>query len=65
MDRKPIHELMLQDLNYKIAEADKNCSMHAATAATLRRIKDRFDDLIQFETRWREREATQASGEAK
>lgn len=46
MPVKPIHETMMADLNYQIAEADKNASMHASKAATLRHLKDLYERRI-------------------
>ena len=51
------HETMMMDLDYRIAEADKNCAMHAATAATLRNLKDLFERRLQDHKRAKENEA--------
>lgn len=44
---KPVHEIMMADIDYQIAEARKNAAMHNAKAATLEHIKDLFERRIQ------------------
>jgi hypothetical protein len=52
--RPLLHEQFIADLNYRIAEADKNASMHAATASTLRSLKDLFERRTEDERRFQE-----------
>jgi hypothetical protein len=51
------HETLMMDLDYRIAEADKNCAMHSATAATLRSLKDLFERRIEDHRRAKAAEA--------
>lgn len=43
---KAIHEIMMADIDYQIAEARKNAAMHNAKAATLEHLKDLFERRI-------------------
>jgi hypothetical protein len=47
MNEKELHETFMLDLDYRIAEARKNSSMHNATAATLESLKDLFARRIE------------------
>lgn len=44
---KAIHEIMMADIDYQIAEANKNAAMHNAKAATLQHLKDLFERRIK------------------
>lgn len=57
------HETFMIDLNYRIAEADRNCAMQAATAATLRSLKDLFERRLSEWKRDKERDAKRAESE--
>jgi hypothetical protein len=43
---KEIHEIMMADIDYQIAEARKNAAMHNSKAATLEHLKDLFERRI-------------------
>lgn len=64
---KPIHEIMMADIDYQIAEARKNAAMHNAKAATLEHLKELFERRIKdHETAsLNELVRTQCSGEVK
>lgn len=44
---KPIHEIMMADIDYQIVEARKNAAMHNSKAATLEHLKDLFERRIK------------------
>ena len=44
---KPVHEIMMADIDYQITEARKNAAMHNSKAATLEHLKDLFERRIK------------------
>jgi hypothetical protein len=56
-----LHETFLADLSYRIKEANKNASMHAATAATLSSLKDLYERRIDEYKHLKANEAKRAS----
>lgn len=44
---KAIHEILMADLDYQIAEANKNAAMHNSKAATLQHLKDLYERRIR------------------
>lgn len=44
--KRELHETFMLDLDYRIKEANKNASMHAASAATLQSLKDLYERRI-------------------
>jgi hypothetical protein len=44
---EPVHKVMMADIDYQIAEARKNASMHNQKAATLEHLKELFERRIR------------------
>jgi hypothetical protein len=55
--RPPLSEQILNDINYRIMEADKNTAMHADKAATLRSFKDLIERRIDDDRKFYEQQA--------